>query len=137
MLDFGGNVLRHGPVDQLRIEQIGRGEGNSPAKECPACNSMIAAGYAACPECGYKFPPPERRQHDAKASEAGILSGQVITTKYSVEDMFFNVHTKRDLGDWLKASIAQHGNAEFSVKIARNSLRGRRIRQKWQLRQRR
>ena len=32
---------------------------------------------------------------EAKASEAGILSGQITTTKYDVEDMLYGVHTKR------------------------------------------
>jgi DNA repair protein RadD len=100
ILDFGGNVVRHGPVDQIRVEQrAGNGNGQAPAKECPQCQSVIAAGYARCPDCGYVFPPPQRSKHDARASEAGILSGQVTTTKYRVEDTFYSVHTKRGAGD--------------------------------------
>lgn len=96
VLDFGGNVLRHGPVDEIKVTTKERGDGKPPAKECPHCRAVIAAGFATCPQCGYAFPPPERQQHDAKASEAGILSGQVTTTKYSVKDVYYNVHTKRD-----------------------------------------
>jgi len=100
VLDFGGNVLRHGPVDQIRVKAHGAGgNGQAPAKECPECLSVVAAGYARCPDCGYEFPPPERSKHDAKASEAGILSGQVTTTKHTVEDAFFSVHKKRGAGD--------------------------------------
>ena len=95
VLDFGGNVLRHGPVDDIQVTTMDRGNGQAPAKECPECQAVIAAGFAACPQCGYQFPPPERKQHDAKASEAGILSGQITTTQYTVEDVFYNVHTKR------------------------------------------
>jgi DNA repair protein RadD len=95
VLDFGGNVLRHGPVDEIQITTMDRGNGQAPAKECPECQAVIAAGFARCPQCGHEFPPPERKQHDAKASEAGILSGQVTTTKYDVEDMLYGVHTKR------------------------------------------
>jgi DNA repair protein RadD len=96
VLDFGGNVLRHGPVDQVRAKGHG-GTGNSqaPAKECPECQSVIAAGYMRCPDCGHQFLPPQRGQHDAQATGAGILSGQVTTTKYIVQDVFFNVHKKR------------------------------------------
>jgi DNA repair protein RadD len=96
ILDFGGNVLRHGPVDNIKVTTKERGDGKPPAKECPHCQAVIAAGFATCPQCGYVFPPPERQQHDAKASEAGILSGQVTTTQYSVVDVYYNVHTKRD-----------------------------------------
>ncbi|MGQ0431830.1 MAG: DEAD/DEAH box helicase family protein [Microthrixaceae bacterium] len=100
VLDFGGNVLRHGPVDQIRVKEYGgNGNGQAPAKECPECLSVVAAGYARCPDCGYEFPPPERKKHDGKASEAGILSGQVTTTKYTVEDVFYSVHKKRGASD--------------------------------------
>ena len=96
VLDFGGNVLRHGPVDKIRIkEQFSNGNGEAPAKECPECRTVIAAGYSVCPQCGHEFPPPERNQHDAKASEAGILSGQVTDTEYEVRDISYSVHTKR------------------------------------------
>jgi DNA repair protein RadD len=100
VLDFGGNVLRHGPVDQIRVKEYGAGgNGQAPAKECPECLSVVAAGYARCPDCGYEFPPPERKKHDGKASEAGILSGQVTTTRHTVEDVFYSVHKKRGAGD--------------------------------------
>jgi DNA repair protein RadD len=100
VLDYGGNVLRHGPVDQIKVKTANRdGTGEAPAKECPECNSVIAAGYARCPDCGYEFPPPERSKHDAKASEAGILSGQVTTTRYAVQDVFYSIHRKRGAGD--------------------------------------
>jgi DNA repair protein RadD len=96
VLDFGGNVLRHGPVDQIRVkEQIASGNGEAPAKECPECHSVIAAGYTVCPDCGYEFPPPERQKHDPKASEAAILSGQPTDTEYDVQDVTYSVHTKR------------------------------------------
>ena len=97
VLDFGGNALRHGPVDQLRIPDApGRGSGQAPAKECPECHAVIAAGYATCPECGHEFLPPERQKHDARASTAGVLSGQFTDTEYEVLDIRYSVHTKRD-----------------------------------------
>ncbi len=95
VLDFGGNVLRHGPVDEIKVTTSDRGNGQAPAKECPECQAVIATGFAKCPQCGYEFPPPERQKHEAKASEAGILSGQVTTNKYHVQDMLCSVHTKR------------------------------------------
>jgi DNA repair protein RadD len=97
VLDFGGNVLRHGPVDALRVTKpSSNGNGEAPAKECPECHAVIAAGYAACPECGHKFPPPERQRHDATASGAGILSDRVTRTEYDVTEVFYAVHVKRN-----------------------------------------
>lgn len=99
VLDFGGNVLRHGPVDELRsAKRRSRAGGETPAKECPACQSVIAAGYARCPYCSFMFPPPERRRHDAQASDAAVLSKEVTTTEYTVNETYYSVHTKRKAG---------------------------------------
>ncbi len=57
VLDFGGNVLRHGPVDAIRVKAAG-GNGNgsaAPAKECPRCQSLIAATPRA-PTAGSSSP---------------------------------------------------------------------------------
>jgi DNA repair protein RadD len=96
VLDFGGNIMRHGPVDALRIKPQENGSGDAPAKECPECNAVIHAAYTKCPDCGYEFPPPERNKHEAKASEAGILSGQVTVTDYEVQEATYSIHHKRN-----------------------------------------
>jgi DNA repair protein RadD len=95
VLDFGGNVLRHGPVDALRIAaQPGGGSGEAPAKECPQCQAIISAGFTTCPHCRFVFTPPTKEVHEREASSAGVLSGQVTTTEYAVRDVFYAVHTK-------------------------------------------
>jgi DNA repair protein RadD len=96
VLDFGGNILRHGPVDALQIKPPADGTGEAPAKECPGCRSVIHAAYAVCPECGFEFPQPEREKHDRHASDAAILSGQATVTEYPVQDVRYSAHTKRD-----------------------------------------
>jgi len=96
VLDFGGNILRHGPVDALQIKERVTGTGEAPAKECPECNAVVHAAYTLCPECGYEFPPPERKRHDAKAANAGVLSGEITDTEYEVHDVSYSVHYKRD-----------------------------------------
>jgi DNA repair protein RadD len=87
--------MRHGPVDDLRVTEPGSGDGEAPAKECPDCCAIIHAAYAACPECGHVFPPPERERHDAEASTEGVLSGQETVTEYPVQEVNYAVHTKR------------------------------------------
>jgi len=96
VLDFGGNILRHGPVDALQIDDRAGGNGEAPAKECPQCQAVIHAAYATCPECGHEFPPPEREKHDHQASTAGILSGEVTEREYTVSEVYYSVHQKRD-----------------------------------------
>ena len=97
VLDFGGNILRHGPVDAIRIREPGsNGNGQPPAKECPQCHSVIAIGYSVCPDCGYEFPKREQVSHDASASTAGILSDEVTIETYPVQDVVYAVHHKRN-----------------------------------------
>lgn len=97
VLDYGGNVLRHGPVDQIRITDPNtKGTGVAPAKECPKCQALIATGYAKCPECGYEFPPPERLPHDGEAAANGVLSGQVTLSDYAVRSVQYSVHVKQN-----------------------------------------
>lgn len=95
ILDFGGNIERHGPIDQIKVKEKPGEGGPAPAKECPECNSVVAAGYAVCPDCGYEFPPPERNPHESEASSANVLSGQITHTVYEVQDVTYYVHTKR------------------------------------------
>ena len=98
VLDFGGNVLRHGPIDALRIDEIKKSQegGEAPAKECPACHALVATGYSTCPQCGFVFPTPERRMHNAKAGTESILSGQVSVKEHLVQETRYAVHVKRD-----------------------------------------
>jgi len=95
VLDFGGNIMRHGPVDDLLIEEPIERVGKAPMKECPGCHAIISAGCLTCPECGYEFPPPARNGHDAEATSEGILSDQVKHSVYEVTDVWYEVHHKR------------------------------------------
>jgi len=100
VLDFGGNILRHGPVDALQIKQPGvTGTGEAPAKECPECQTIVHAACVRCPECGYTFPSPEREKHDSTAATNGILSGQVTDNDVLVTDVRYRVHTKQGAPD--------------------------------------
>ena len=97
ILDYGGNIMRHGPVDMIQVKESGNGE--APAKKCPECLALIHAAYMACPECGYKFPLPEKSNLNAHAESAGVLSGQVDYFDYDVHGVEYNVHFKRGAPD--------------------------------------
>jgi DNA repair protein RadD len=105
VLDFGGNVLRHGPVDELRIATPGAGNGQAPAKECPACQGLISAGFATCPQCGHQF-ATWQRLHAPQASYEPILTGESATRWYRVQGVAYSVHRK-------------HGAAEDAPKSLR------------------
>jgi DNA repair protein RadD len=74
VLDFAGNVARHGPIDLSRPKSPrGDGEGEAPVKTCPECRSILPAAAAECPDCGYTFPPREIKI-ERTASTLAILS---------------------------------------------------------------
>lgn len=56
VLDFAGNVARHGPVDDIKILNKGeKGTGDAPTKECPACMCINRAAEKFCEACGHEF----------------------------------------------------------------------------------
>lgn len=59
VLDFAGNVTRHGPIDAVDPKEPGKGDGDAPVKECPECSSIVHAAVRTCPDCGHEFPAPE------------------------------------------------------------------------------
>ncbi len=95
VLDYGNNVIRHGPVDCLTLKAASNGSGDAPAKECPECRSLIHAGFSICPECGFVFPEPERQAHGDQAGQEGILSGEVTDTEHNIQSVYYAVHSKR------------------------------------------
>jgi len=96
ILDFGGNIIRHGPVDAISAIAKEVTNGKAPIKECPNCQAVVLAGYSQCPQCAYIFPPPEKQKHEHKASEAGILTGQHTDERHEVLDVLYRVHSKKD-----------------------------------------
>jgi DNA repair protein RadD len=96
VLDYGDNILRHGPVDAIQIVERKSTGGEAPAKECPKCQTVVHAAYTNCPECGFAFPPPEDSKHGSQASSEGILTGEITDTEFEVLDVAYHVHKKRE-----------------------------------------
>ena len=61
VLDFAGNVERHGPIDRIdgRKRKKDDEEGTAPVKACPDCQTIVHASTRLCPTCGHAFPPPK------------------------------------------------------------------------------
>jgi len=56
VLDFAGNVARHGPVDDIHIKQKGEKRAGEPVtKECPACMALCHPITKICEACGHIF----------------------------------------------------------------------------------
>ncbi|MDH4201472.1 MAG: DEAD/DEAH box helicase family protein [Phycisphaerae bacterium] len=96
VLDFGGNIMRHGPVDAIRISPRNNSfEGQAPVKECPNCHEVIHAGYSQCPQCEFVFESDRQVAHEKEASTENVLSGKVEVNEYEVHDVIYHYHIKR------------------------------------------
>lgn len=61
VLDFAGNVKRHGPItDVAPPKHKGTGTGDAPVKVCEQCAELVHTSIKVCPACGYEFPPVEK-----------------------------------------------------------------------------
>src|SRR5262249_23213924 len=58
ILDFAGNVRRHGPVDavEVQIDDRERTKGEAPVKTCPSCREIVMLAAKECPCCRHVFP---------------------------------------------------------------------------------
>ncbi|MCC7253831.1 DEAD/DEAH box helicase [Hyphomicrobium sp.] len=80
VLDFAGNVKRHGPVDAVEATAGGGAKGDGEAvtlaKECPNCATLVALAARSCPTCSYLWPERETMpKHEAVAdASTSILS---------------------------------------------------------------
>jgi len=99
LLDYGGNIDRHGPIDEVRVKPK-RGTGEAPVKTCEGCLAQCAAGCRVCPHCGKEFPPPEPKSKlEEKASEKAALSfmaQQEPPRREKVGRVEWHRHSKKD-----------------------------------------
>lgn len=104
VLDFGGNIARHGPIDDLRPAKDRQGGGGAaPVKKCPECYEYIPVGVAECPVCGFKFPERKTVTHEATAADDEILSGDRRRRRLVVRGVQWGVHHKKGGRDSFKA----------------------------------
>lgn len=87
VLDFSGNVMRHGPVDGLnnknKKNKAGRADvGGIAAKECPECGTLVGLRTLCCEVCDYEWPREPEPKHDAKSDENVVLMRRDVENKW-------------------------------------------------------
>ena len=107
VLDWAGNVTRHGPVDLIKVSEKEIKEddekGQAPVKPCPDCQEIVAASARKCPACGHEFPAPEVKLA-FKPVNAAILSRELRDEWLAVTDVDYARHTKLGSPDSLRVT---------------------------------
>ena len=89
IMDSGGNIDRHGPIDSDEygvntIKPASKGTGEAPTRICPKCFSENALGAKYCIKCGLEFPKVEKQ---LVATARSIVAEPVVL---SVEDVWYS-----------------------------------------------
>lgn len=94
IVDYGGNLKRHGPIDAVdfgRSSKATNGGGEAPVKTCLGCGEVVAASAREC-ECGFQFPFAERR-HETKADEESQILSEPVS--FRLKGWMFSRHYKK------------------------------------------
>lgn len=107
VLDFAGNVERHGPIDQIRVKKKGGGKGEgvsvAPVKECPGCKELLATAVRICPQCEHEF-PVNSTPHGTEAAAAVVVAALAEPRVYQVDRVEYSKHAKAGKPATMKAT---------------------------------
>lgn len=90
VLDFGGNIKRHGPIDNIKVKKRAKKQTQKksmPLKQCPSCLNMIPIQNNECPECNFIF--PQKPRHTENASSEVILT---CNRRFMVKEVQYRCH---------------------------------------------
>lgn len=96
VLDFAGNVERHGPIDQIRVKSKRAKDEDAisvaPVKECPDCHELVHTSVMLCPGCGHVW--EAKPAHGTTAADAVIVAALEQPKQYAVTDVQYREHRK-------------------------------------------
>lgn len=104
VLDYGENIKRHGPIDEIEpYSTCSRKSGDHEAvqKLCPECETYMPAGVKFCSECEHEF-EIKSTKHQAVASRESILSEpekEAEPVWHKVNAVTYSVHRKKGWKD--------------------------------------
>lgn len=98
LLDFGGNLERHGPLDAINFgKQSGGGAGGeAPVKVCPGCQEEVLISARQCP-CGFVFPSSVADRHGDKADDQSKVLA--VPETHIIDTVKWALHTKKQKPD--------------------------------------
>lgn len=104
VLDFAGNTMRLGPVNDPRLpKKKGKGGGPAPVRVCDVCATYMHPRVLICPCCGKEFPPSVNFTAHAGTAEL-IAKDLPIVEEFKVDRVTYAIHRKEGKPDAIKAA---------------------------------
>jgi len=95
LLDYGGNVLRHGPIDNVLPPPKAREKRPATTKVCPMCEQLVPVRKRQC-DCGFEFPASDfvqKAKHHRRAGDVDPMKPENLK-RWTIEDVEYRKHQK-------------------------------------------
>ena len=117
VLDFGGNTMRLGPINDIRIRSK-KEKGQALTRECPECGVINLIQAAFCSVCGFVFeraPKEDKDRIERSASDVDVLKRKNIPLEHwaDVRAIKYSIHQKPGVPSKLRVTYVC-GVIEFS-----------------------
>jgi DNA repair protein RadD len=101
VLDFVGNIERHGPITCVRPPRAAGSRGASERHErtcliCPVCRMASELGTVECADCGHLFVRERQVEHDTRAATADIMAPPPEPEWIPVQAVTYAIHQGKD-----------------------------------------
>lgn len=95
VLDFAGNTMRLGPINDPTIpRQRRKGGGTAPVRVCERCNSYCHASLIACPYCEFVFPRLVKIKEEASTEDLIAETKEPVIETFPVDRIVFAKHER-------------------------------------------
>ncbi|MGB7996546.1 MAG: DEAD/DEAH box helicase family protein [Photobacterium halotolerans] len=121
ILDYAGNIQRHGCIDDpsITVKKKGKGDGQAPVKDCPKCQIFVPISTKVCPECEFEFPIDSTPKLEKRASNRALLKAdlQPILVKYDIIAASYHAHKKPNRPPTMRVTYSGHetGSTGFNT----------------------
>ena len=101
ILDFGGNLQRHGALDadDYGISKPRNSDGSeAPSKVCPKCKQEVHLSAVKCSECGHLFvrQMDQTPRHGDEIDTTSSIVGAPEPQWYDVQEVNWHLHAKKN-----------------------------------------
>jgi DNA repair protein RadD len=136
VMDFSGNIVRHGPVDSLNLNTSSVGKSTeakpkpAPMKICPQCMLFNPAAVLHCCECDFEWPKPEVK-HMAYSTQAPVMTREIKEEYHQVIGWTYNYYESAKGTHTLRVDYALGKGNYSEFKLIEGLSKGRLMFEYW------